>query len=308
MSANEERKGLLLFLSHWDVIGELPPEEFKRVMQAVFASAGAQCDMPDDMSLLERVAFAAVNGDVERSINNYDDRRKKRAEAGRKGGLKKAENAGKQASAIDDELANVANPSKSSNATNATSASLANVANLHRDKDKDKDKDRDKDIARDKYNNISLVENEPPQTEKAAASTPCSADAEPRTRDASAPGDVQKGKPAQPRKREVDEHFEELWTMYPSKRGKNQISDKTKRGLMGVRAEDMKRAIDRYVAEKEAAPYDRQWLNGSTWFNGRYLDYLGDDYTPPPDASKPKGKGYRYKSAEGPRDFSDLEE
>ena len=77
---------------------------------------------------------------------------------------------------------------------------------------------------------------------------------------------------------------------------------------MGVRTEDMKRAIDRYVAEKEAAPYDRQWLNGSTWFNGRYLDYINNDYTPPPDTSKPKGKGYRYKSAEGPRDFSDLEE
>lgn len=70
--------------------------------------------------------------------------------------------------------------------------------------------------------------------------------------------------------------------MYPSKRGKNQVSDKTKRQLMGVRAEDMRKAIDRYVAEKEAAPYDRQWLNGSTWFNGRYLDYINDDYTPPP--------------------------
>lgn len=303
MSANEERKGLLLFLSHWDVIGELPPEEFKRVMQAVFASAGAQCDMPDDMSLLERVAFAAVNGDVERSINNYDDRRKKRAEAGRKGGLKKAENAGKQASAIDDELANVANPSKSSNATNATSASLANVANLHRDKDKDKDKDRDKDIARDKYNNISLVENKPLQTGRE-----CSADAEPRTDEQPTPGDVNTGKPAQPPKRAVDEHFEELWSLYPSKRGKNQVSDKTKRQLMGVRTEDMRKAIDRYVAEVEAAPYDRQWLNGSTWFNGRYLDYINDDYTPPPEVRAPKGKGHRYKSAEGPRDFSDMEE
>ena len=70
--------------------------------------------------------------------------------------------------------------------------------------------------------------------------------------------------------------------MYPSKRGKNQVSDKTKRQLMGVRTEDMRKAIDRYVAEKEAAPYDRQWLNGSTWFNGRYLDYINDDYTPPP--------------------------
>ena len=284
MSANEDRKGLLLFRSHWDVIGELPPEEFKRVMQAIFASAGANCDMPEDMSLLERVAFAAVNGDVQRAFDKYTDISHARSEAGRKGGKKKAENARAK-----------------TESTDATSASLANLANLHNDNDSDNDIDSDSDIY-----NISLVENKPQQTEKAAASTPCSADAEPRTRDASAPGDVQKGKPAQPRKREVDEHFEELWAMYPSKRGKNQVKDKTKRQLMGVRTEDMKRAIDRYVAEVEAAPYDRQWLNGSTWFNGRFLDYINDDYTPPPavGGSSPR----RYVSAEGPRDFSDREE
>lgn len=286
MSANDERKGLLLFRSHWDVIGELPPEEFKRVMQAIFASAGANCDMPEDMSLLERVAFAAVNGDVQRAFDKYTDISHARSEAGRKGGKKKAENARAK-----------------TESTDATSASLANLANLHNDNDNDNDNDIDSDS--DIYN-ISLVENKPQQTEKAAASTPCSADAEPRTRDASTPGDVQKGKPAQPRKREVDEHFEELWAMYPSKRGKNQVKDKTKRQLMGVRTEDMRKAIDRYVAEVEAAPYDRQWLNGSTWFNGRFLDYINDDYTPPPavGGSSPR----RYVSGEGPRDFSDREE
>lgn len=94
--------------------------------------------------------------------------------------------------------------------------------------------------------------------------------------------------------------------MYPSKRGKNQVKDKTKRQLMGVRTEDMRKAIDRYVAEVEAAPYDRQWLNGSTWFDGRFLDYINDDYTPPPvvGGSSPR----RYVSGEGPRDFSDREE
>lgn len=105
--------------------------------------------------------------------------------------------------------------------------------------------------------------------------------------------------------------------MYPSKRGKNQVSDKTKRALMGVRTEDMRKAIDRYVAEKEAAPYDRQWLNGSTWFNGRYLDYLGDDYTPPPVVTKDRAapmsararfEKNKYQSGEGARDFSYLEE
>ena len=307
MSANEDRKGLLLFRSHWDVIGELPPEEFKRVMQAIFASAGANCDMPEDMSLLERVAFAAVNGDVQRAFDKYTNISHARSEAGRKGGKKKAENARAKTESTDATSASLANsskPSKASKATDATSASLANLANLHNDNDNDNDSDNDIDSGSDI--NIYLVENEPTQTENAAASTPCSADAEPRTRDASTPGDAQKGKPAQPRKREVDEHFEELWAMYPSKRGKNQVKDKTKRQLMGVRTEDMRKAIDRYVAEVEAAPYDRQWLNGSTWFNGRFLDYINDDYTPPPavGGSSPR----RYVSAEGPRDFSDREE
>ena len=113
MSANDERKGLLLFRSHWDVIGELPPEEFKRVMQAIFASAGANCDMPEDMSLLERVAFAAVNGDVQRAFDKYTDISHARSEAGRKGGKKKAENARAK-----------------TESTDATSASLANLAKL----------------------------------------------------------------------------------------------------------------------------------------------------------------------------------
>ena len=132
MSANEDRKGLLLFRSHWDVIGELPPEEFKRVMQAIFASAGANCDMPEDMSLLERVAFAAVNGDVQRAFDKYTDISHARSEAGRKGGKKKAENARAKAEATDATSASLANsskPSKSSKATDATSASLANLAN-----------------------------------------------------------------------------------------------------------------------------------------------------------------------------------
>ncbi|MEE0509727.1 MAG: DUF6291 domain-containing protein, partial [Peptococcaceae bacterium] len=99
MNKSVDRKGFLMFLSHWDIIGELPAESFKRVLQAVFSTVGAPCSMPEDMSLLERVAFAAVEGDVQRSLDLYDERRKRRVEAGRKGGRKKAENASKMAAA-----------------------------------------------------------------------------------------------------------------------------------------------------------------------------------------------------------------
>lgn len=57
---------------------------------------------------------------------------------------------------------------------------------------------------------------------------------------------------------------------------------------MAVSVEEMGRAIERYMEEVKASPADRQLLNGSTWFNGRYKDYLGDDYTPAPQIAGTK--------------------
>lgn len=108
-----------------------------------------------------------------------------------------------------------------------------------------------------------------------------------------------------PSAREVNAHFETLWALYPSKRGKNQVTAKAKRRLMQVDAAAMETAIARYVAEVEAAPYDRQWLNGSTWFNGRYQDYLGDDYAPKPvlSGARPSARSREtsYRSSEEER-------
>lgn len=57
---------------------------------------------------------------------------------------------------------------------------------------------------------------------------------------------------------------------------------------MAVSVEEMAQAIERYMEEVKASPADRQLLNGSTWFNGRYKDYLGDDYTPAPQIAGTK--------------------
>ena len=231
----------LFFLSHWELLKELTPEECMRVLQAVFACAGANCEMPEEMNRMERAVFKAIWGDVERSLINYDERREKRAEAGRKGGLKKAENA-------------------------ATNADVANLANLPKDKATDKDNamDTDKD-------NVCM-----------APDGACAADAAPHAHAAS-----QKSASSSLSKEEA-EHFEALWQLYPVKRGKNQVSAKTKRALMAVSVEEMEQAIERYMEEVKASPADRQLLNGSTWFNGRYKDYLGDDYTPAPQIAGTK--------------------
>ena len=116
-------------------------------------------------------------------------------------------------------------------------------------------------------------------------------------------GETMQNKPS---KREIDNHFEELWKLYPQKRGKNQVSDATKRKLYGVGISEMKTAIERYTHEVQTL--GKQWLNGSTWFNGRFLDYIGENYQPPKVIVKPHKVDGRYRSNEGFRDFSRIEE
>lgn len=364
-----DHKGFLMFLSHWDIIGELPAESFKRVLQAVFSTVGAPCSMPEDMSLLERVAFAAVEGDVRRSLDLYDERRRRRVEAGRKGGRKKAENASKMAATTfamemghaceEDGMANDANldeayfstaslaanagrevdsdgsapgiainadcesdidfskpskasiatnasfennaySSKPSNAKNARNASLANLANLHKDKATDKAMvtDKAKAMAMDKENEKTLSVVDAAAPDETAA---CAAGAAPHT-EAPPLSTAHTGPShAQPSPKAVNAHFEALWALYPVKRGKNQVSKRAKRQLMSIDIAAMQTAIARYVAEVEASAFDRQWLNGSTWFNGRYLDYLGEGYAPPPASGAPASARSRetsYRSAE----------
>ena len=256
----------LFFLSHWELLKELTPEECMRVLQAVFACAGANCEMPEEMNRMERAVFKAIWGDVERSLINYDERREKRAEAGRKGGLKKAENA------------------RLAKASTATNADVANLANLPKDKATDKDNAMDTDM-----DNVCM-----------APDGACAADAAPHSHAAS-----QKSAKSSLSKEEA-EHFEALWQLYPVKRGKNQVKPAQRKRLAAVSVEEMQRAIERYVEEVKASPADRVWKNGSTWFNGDYEDYLDANFEPAPQIAgtkqppKPSARAQqtRYRSPE----------
>lgn len=238
----------LFFLSHWELLKELTPEECMRVLQAVFACAGANCEMPEEMNRMERAVFKAIWGDVERSLINYDERREKRAEAGRKGGLKKAENA------------------RLAKASTATNADVANLANLPKDKATDKDNAMDTDM-----DNVCM-----------APDGACAADAAPHAHAAS-----QKSASSSLSKEEA-EHFEALWQLYPVKRGKNQVKPAQRKRLAAVSVEEMQRAIERYMEEVKASPADRVWKNGSTWFNGAYEDYLDANFEPAPQIAGTK--------------------
>lgn len=238
----------LFFLSHWELLKELTPEECMRVLQAVFACAGANCEMPEEMNRMERAVFKAIWGDVERSLINYDERREKRAEAGRKGGLKKAENA------------------RLAKASTATNADVANLANLPKDKATDKDNAMDTDM-----DNVCM-----------APDGACAADAAPHARFSQSP------KSSASLSKEEAEHFEALWQRYPVKRGKNQVKPAQRKRLAAVSVEEMQRAIERYMEEVKASPADRVWKNGSTWFNGDYEDYLDANFEPAPQIAGTK--------------------
>lgn len=238
----------LFFLSHWELLKELTPEECTCVLQAIFACAGANCEMPEEMNRMERAVFKAIWGDVERSLINYDERREKRAEAGRKGGLKKAENA------------------RLAKASTATNADVANLANLPKDKATDKDNAMDTDM-----DNVCM-----------APDGACAADAAPHARFSQSP------KSSASLSKEEAEHFEALWQLYPVKRGKNQVKPAQRKRLAAVSVEEMQRAIERYMEEVKASPADRVWKNGSTWFNGDYEDYLDANFEPAPQIAGTK--------------------
>lgn len=96
---------------------------------------------------------------------------------------------------------------------------------------------------------------------------------------------ITKGNDNQNNKNDFNLTFEELWSLYPKKKGKSSIKDTTKKKLHKDK-ENVLKAISNYKAEIERDKKQDQFiLNGSTFFNGRYEDYI--DLVVKPN-SKPK--------------------
>lgn len=79
-------------------------------------------------------------------------------------------------------------------------------------------------------------------------------------------------------KAEINAFFESVWKLYPSKKGKGQISDAKKKALYKIGYEELSRAIERYKAGLAKDDW-RKPQNGSTFFNSGYVDYLDANYT-----------------------------
>lgn len=67
--------------------------------------------------------------------------------------------------------------------------------------------------------------------------------------------------------------FETLWEEYPNKKGKAKVTQKAMGEMNRLGYARMHRALERYRTEK---PEWQHWQNGSTFFNGGYLDYLDE--------------------------------
>lgn len=70
---------------------------------------------------------------------------------------------------------------------------------------------------------------------------------------------------------------DELWKMYPNKKGKAQAYKKIPKLLKEYSLEELKRCIERY--SKEVQGRDKQYIqHGSSFFNAGYMDYLDLNY------------------------------
>lgn len=70
-----------------------------------------------------------------------------------------------------------------------------------------------------------------------------------------------------------DDFFEQLWQLYPCKKGRNSVSMKSKKIITEIGIEKMTIAIEKYKQDLKLNTWKNP-MNGSTFFNGRYEEYL----------------------------------
>lgn len=96
-------------------------------------------------------------------------------------------------------------------------------------------------------------------------------------------------------KNSANAHFESIWSLYPNKKGKGQVSDSKKRELTKINLEEWERIIDRYKKSVEVDRengFNKQYQNGSTFFNSGYVDYTDSNYNESETETNDMWKGY----------------
>ena len=286
---NEQRTspGVLLYYHLYPtVFAKLSADECQLLVQAIFSTGGV-CEMPELDKNLD-IVWGLIKRMLDNNQASYQQKVKQSSAAGKKGVQKREENREKhrqeiieraqaEEKALDDQA-----QQGSLNALN-DNGDYQQAQQAQQAKSKSNDKSKSTSKSNNKITNAHSAD-----ADEGSLSAACSADAEPeREKSSSKKQSVSK---------KIEEHFRELWMLYPLKRGKNHVKAAAKRRLADVSAAEMARAIDRYEREYENAPPDRQMLYGSTWFNGRWEDYSDDNYTPAP--AKPAQKSARAQQAQ----------
>ncbi len=85
------------------------------------------------------------------------------------------------------------------------------------------------------------------------------------------PSKEEKQKKSEDLRSNASDLFERLWKLYPKKEGKSSVSAKSKKALLSAGYDEIASCIDFYVRTK---PDWQHLMNGSTFFNGRWKDYV----------------------------------
>ena len=67
--------------------------------------------------------------------------------------------------------------------------------------------------------------------------------------------------------------FDSVCDLYPSKKGKTAVTNKALKEMQEAGEDVVRAALQKYISTK---PDWQHWMNGSTFFNGRWRDYAGD--------------------------------
>lgn len=85
--------------------------------------------------------------------------------------------------------------------------------------------------------------------------------------------------PKGPSKKDINNFFEDIWKLYPEKKGKGSVSDTQKKKLFKLGYNVVVNCINRYKDYVEVMDYP--YKNGSSFFNKGYIDYLDENYQQP---------------------------
>lgn len=105
------------------------------------------------------------------------------------------------------------------------------------------------------------------------------------------------GNAPQVNKAAVNDFFERIWKLYPSKKGKGQVSFSKKKVLYEIGYDELSRAIERYKAGLARDEW-RKPQNGSTFFNSGYIDYLDANFSEQEQTVPEEGDRSIYKDDE----------